>query len=93
MTKGRDPSLEIEIMIREEEKTHKEEAIQIQEIDPDFPGIIGHNLGIDSIQETTEEGVLLRIKIEEIIEMIGISPGREAKRFSRGALPADVRSA
>ena len=93
MRRGRDPSPEIEIMTREGEKTHKEEVIQIQEIDPDFPGTIGHNPGIDSTQEITEEGVLLRIKIEEIIEIIGISPGREAKRFSKGALPADVKTA
>ena len=77
-------------MIKEGEKIHKEE---VQEIDPDFPGTIGHNPGIDSTQEITEEGVYPEIKIGEIIEMIGISPGREAKRFSRDALPADVRSA
>ena len=94
MKRGKDPSLEIGAsMTREGEKIHKEEVIQIQEIDPDFPGMIGHNPGIDLIQEITEEGVLLEIKIGEILEMIRINLGREAKKYSRGALLADVKIA
>ena len=93
MRRGRDPSLEIGIMTREGEKSHREEDIQIQEIDPDFTGTIGHNPGIDTTQKTTEEGVLPRIKIEGITEIIGINPGIEVKRFTKGALPADVKTA
>ena len=89
MRKGKDPNLEIETMKREGEKTHREEDIPVLEIDPDFIGIVDHKLGIEMIQEIIEEEVHPRIKIEEII---GISPGRRAKKSLRNVLPADVRS-
>ena len=93
MTRGKDPSPEIEASItREGEKIHKEEATleDTQEIDPDIIGMIGLNLGIELIQETIEEGVLPEIKI---IEITRIDQEREARKYSRGALPADVKIA
>ena len=93
MRRGRDPSLEIEAMTKEGEKTHKEEVIQIQERDPDTIGMIGHSQGIDLIQETIEEEVLPEIKTGEILEMRRTNPGREARKYSRGVLLADVKTA
>ena len=93
MKRGRDPSLEIGILIKEGEKIHREEDIPVQEIDPDFQGTIGHSPKIDMILETTEEGVLQKVKIEGTTKIIGISPGTEAKRYTRDALLADVKIA
>ena len=96
VTRGRDPSLEIGVsMTREGEKIHKEEATleHFQEIGPDITGMIGLNQEIEPTQEIIEEEVLPEIKIGEILEITRINQEREAKKYSRGALPADVKIA
>ena len=93
MIRGRDLSQEIEVMTREGEKIRKEEVFQVQEIDPDTIGMIGLNQEIGSIREIIEEEVLLEIKIGKILEMTGINPGREARKYLRGVLPVDVKTA
>ena len=96
MIRGRDRSPEIEdiIRIRRGEKILKVEDIieHTLEIGQDFQETIeakGHSLGIEEVQEITEEEVFQRVEIGEIVEInqeIGV------KRCSRSVLHADVRN-